>query len=164
MTAGRPPKHGARALAKHLAAGSLDGRTWIAQALKSIRDDLARDRGGLEHCSAAERLLIDMTSAQVLIVNAMQNYILTRDPINDKGELLSVLRKGYATHAANLSRNLQALGLKADKADKVPSLASYLEQRSASNSNGSGDFSREKRPENPEDAHSATQDAGDADA
>jgi hypothetical protein len=42
---GRPSKSGARALARHLAAGSLDGRSWVARALNDIQEDLATDRG-----------------------------------------------------------------------------------------------------------------------
>lgn len=128
----RPPKHGARALARHLANGSLDGRSWIARALRDIRDDLAADRGGLESCSAAERILIERAAALSVIVQSIEHWVFSQaGVVTPDGELLSVLRKGYATHSANLARMLLALGLER-RAKQVPSLAAYLEQRANS--------------------------------
>jgi hypothetical protein len=46
--------------------------------------------------------------------------------VDDAGELLPILRKGYVTHVQSLSRMLQALRLRPDKADKVPDLRVFL--------------------------------------
>lgn len=152
---GRPPKSGSRALARHLAAGTLDGRTWIARSLKDIRDDLAADRGCFRpnddldearkchertcaHLGAAERILIDRCAALSVIVQSLEHWIFTQPGmIAPTGELLSVLQRGYATHTANLGRMLVALGLKADRSDRVPSLDVYL--RGKANGNGHAD-------------------------
>src|SRR5262245_42501199 len=48
-------RHAARSLARHLAAGNLDGRTWVARALKGIRDELAADRGCFRPTDDAEK-------------------------------------------------------------------------------------------------------------
>src|SRR5262245_8914317 len=71
---GRSPKHGARALSRHLAAGTLDGRTWVAKQLKDVRLELAADAGGLEHLTARERILIDRCAAAVLIVSSIEAH------------------------------------------------------------------------------------------
>jgi hypothetical protein len=129
---GRPSKHGARALARHLAGGTLDGRTWVAQALKSIRDDLAADRGGLESCSAAERILIERAAALSLIVQSIEHWVFSQvGVVTPDGELLSVLRKGLATHTANLARMLVALGLERKAKNALPPHTDYQHVPSA---------------------------------
>ncbi|MGE3149741.1 MAG: hypothetical protein AB7K04_11805 [Pseudorhodoplanes sp.] len=129
-------KHGARGLARYIASGQIDGRTWIGRALRDIRLELAADAGGLEHLSARELVLIDRCAAAALICTAIERHVFAREqPIDEAGELLPVLRKGYVTHVASLSRMLQALGLRPDRADSLPSLGEYI----ASRSNGPAD-------------------------
>jgi hypothetical protein len=119
-------------LARHRAGGTLDGRTWIAQALKGIRDDLATDRGGLESGGTAERILIERAAALSVIVQSIEAWVFSQaGVVTPDGELLSVLRKGYATHSANLARMLVALGLER-KARQAPSLEEYLRSRTDS--------------------------------
>lgn len=142
------PKHGARALARHLAAGTLDGRTWIAKTLKEQRDQLAADRGCFRptadaaeaarchdgtcaHLSAAERMLLDRCAAATLICSTIEGHVFAAADrlVDDAGELLPILRKGYVSHVQSLSRMLQALGLRPDRGERVPDLASYLATR-----------------------------------
>jgi hypothetical protein len=128
---GPPLKSGARALARHLAAGTLDGRTWIAKALRDIRQELADDAGGLDRLSARELLLLDRCAAGAIICMSIESHVFSTDkPITDAGELLPVLRRGYVSHVQSLSRMLQALGLRPDPTEKGPSLHEYLEMRS----------------------------------
>jgi hypothetical protein len=129
---GRQPKHSGRALARHIAAGTLDGRTWIAKALRDIRQELADDAGGLDRLSARELLLLDRCAAAGLICMSIEHHVFATDkPITDAGELLPVLRRGYVTHVQSLSRMLQALGLRPDPTEKAMSLHEYLEMRNA---------------------------------
>jgi hypothetical protein len=120
--AAHPPlKHTGRALARHLAANTLDGRTWIAKQVKEIRDDLAQDKGGWERCSAAEKILIERAAALSVIVQSIEWWVFGQQGVvTPDGELLSVLRKGHATHVANLARILAALGLKREPRDTDP--------------------------------------------
>jgi hypothetical protein len=142
---GRPPKSGARALAKHIATGTLDQRTWIARTLRALRDDLARDRGCFRptddpretarcydgtcaHLSAGERMLLDRCAAATLICSTIEGHVFGHADrlVDDAGELLPILRKGYVSHVQSLSRMLQALGLRPERAEQIPSLESYL--------------------------------------
>ncbi|MBX3027663.1 hypothetical protein KF840_22420 [bacterium] len=128
--AGTPPKHGARSLARHLAAGSLDQRTWIARALAELRQDLAADAGGYDRLTARERLLVDRCAAAALICSTIEGHVFQADRLVDAaGELLPILRRGYVTHVQSLSRMLQALGLRPDRAADLPSLDAYLRDR-----------------------------------
>lgn len=128
--AGAPPKHGARALARHLIAGTLDQRTWVARALRDIRQELAADAGGYDQLTARERLLIDRCAAAALICSTIEAHVFGSGRlVDDAGELLPLLRKGYVSHVQSLSRMLQALGLRPDQAAKAPSLEEYLAAR-----------------------------------
>ncbi|MBX3027787.1 hypothetical protein KF840_23070 [bacterium] len=119
--AGTPLKSGARSLARHLAAGSLDQRTWIARALADLRQDLAADAGGYDRLTARERLLIDRCAAAALICSTIEGHVFGQADrlVDDAGELLPILRRGYVTHAQSLSRMLQALGLRPDRIEQA---------------------------------------------
>jgi hypothetical protein len=155
---GRQPKHAGRALARHIAAGTLDGRTWIAKALRDIRQDLADDAGGLDRLNARERILLDRCAAGALICMTIEHHVFASDkPITDAGELLPILRKGYVSHVQSLSRMLQALGLHPDPRDREMSLHEYLEMRSreAAAAQGSGPAAPEPEP-SPDENDAAT--------
>ncbi|MBX3024431.1 hypothetical protein KF840_05925 [bacterium] len=131
--AGAPLKSGARSLARHIAAGSLDRRTWIARALADLRQDLAADAGGLDRLTARERLLIDRCAAAALICSTIEGHVFGHADrlVDNAGELLPILRRGYVTHVQSLSRMLQALGLRPDRTVDVPDLDAYLRDRAA---------------------------------
>jgi hypothetical protein len=104
-----------------LARRAVDGRTWIARALKELRDELAADAGGVERLTGRERMLIDRCAAAALICMTIERHVFSSaKPIDDAGELLPVLRKGYTAHVQSLSRMLQALGLRPERADQGP--------------------------------------------
>ena len=137
---GRASRHGSRALARLLAdQGALDGRTWIARQLREIRADLAADAGGPERLTARERILIDRIAAAVLICSTIEAHVFASEaPITDAGELLPILRKGYTAHVQSLSRMLQALGLRPERAERLPSLNEYLAGGSDATAEGNG--------------------------
>lgn len=125
-------KHGARALSDYIAAGKIDGRTWIGKALRDLRLELAADAGGLEHLTARERMLIDRCAAAALICSTIEGHVFTSDRlVDDAGELLPILRRGYTSHVQSLSRMLQALGLRPDRADKGGTICGDCTQRFA---------------------------------
>lgn len=134
---GRPPKHGARLLERVLRENRLDKRTGVAKLLASIENDLAADRGGWPSTSAAEALLIRRAAFLALVCSSVENWLLRRPDLVVNGELLGPLKKGLATHQANLTRVLSALGIKSNT-PKVPSLEEYLRQRGAASAAGTG--------------------------
>ena len=119
----RPPKHGARALARHLTAGDLDGRTGIAHDFYGAQDALADDRGGWSNVTAAEKILIEVSAAELLIVRAMFAWAVRQPSIVvDTAEgprLLGPLAKGFTSHVGALTRALGALGIRPDKVDRL---------------------------------------------
>lgn len=133
---GRPPKSGARALARHLAAGTLDRRTGIARDFYKIQDALVADRGGWSNVSAGEQLLIERVAAETLFLRAIEGWAFRQGNIIDEvgiegPRLLAPLAKGYTSHLSAFTRALAALGLRPDKVERLPSLGEYLQQREA---------------------------------
>jgi hypothetical protein len=133
---GRPPKHGARLFARLFEQNAVDGRTGPAKLMGGVADDLASDRGGWEYCTAAEEIAIRRAAFLTVLCATIENWVLHNGPISD-GELVSVIRKGYGTHQQNLIRTLSLLGLRPDRAERLPTLAEYLASRGAS-SQGAG--------------------------
>jgi hypothetical protein len=130
-TPGPPPKHAGRMLERVLKQNKLDMRTNTAKMLKIIGDDLAADRGGWQHCTAGERILIERCAAVTLLCSSIESFVFKGNgPVTPNGELLSVLRKGYIAHFAALTRALTALGLERRQAEPQ-SLAEYLRERDA---------------------------------
>ncbi len=107
---------------------TVDKRTGVAKLLASTEDDLAGDRGGWPSTSATETLLIRRAAFLALTCSSIENWLLKQPELVTNGELLGPLKKGLATHQANLARILSALGLKAST-PKVPSLDEYLRER-----------------------------------
>lgn len=125
---GRPATHGAKLFARLFEQNALDGRTGPAKLLSAVADDLANDRGGWEHCTAAEEIAIRRAAFLTILCATIENWVLQNGPITD-GELVSVVRKGYGTHQQNLMRTLALLGLRPDRAEQLPSLQEYLANR-----------------------------------
>ena len=120
---GRPGKHGARSLARVLRGNELDARTAVARDFYAAQDALADDRGGWSNVTAAERMLIEVSAAELLIVRAMFAWA-ARQPsiITETAEgprLLGPLAKGFTSHAGALTRALGALGIRPDKVDRL---------------------------------------------
>lgn len=132
----RPPKHGSRQLERLIRENALDGRTKTARMLRMIADDLAEDAGGWTRLTNREKLLIDRTATAAVIMQSIEGWVLTQPgPVDEKGDLLNVLRRGYLAYLAQVTRCLVALGLKPDRADRGPTLEEYIASREQ---NGSG--------------------------
>jgi hypothetical protein len=120
-------------LARLLASNALDRRTGIARDFHGAQDALVADRGGWEHTTTAEKMLVELAAMELLIVRsifiwaARQPSFVTDTP--DGPRLLGPLQKGFTSHAGTLARTLVALGLRPDKVDRLPSLQEYLAQR-----------------------------------
>lgn len=129
---GRPPKHHARWLARSLKENGLDGRTGPAKLLRMRENDLADDAGGWPNLTNREGVLVKRTAALTQLCETIEHYVFSQEsPFTNGGELLAVLGKNYIAYANALRRNLEALGLRPDNAEKVPSLAEYLAARAS---------------------------------
>ena len=132
---GRPPKHAGRLLTRVLKRNELDRRTRVSKFLQKVADDLADDRGGWEHVTAAEEIAIRRAAFLTVLCGSIESWCLGHAEVIVDGELLGPLKKGLATHQANLIRTLSALGFRPDRAEKLPSLQEYIAARSG---NGNG--------------------------
>jgi len=133
---GRPPKHAGRLLTRVLKRNELDRRTRVSKFLQKVADDLADDRGGWEHVTAAEEIAIRRAAFLTVLCGSIESWCLGHAEVIVDGELLGPLKKGLATHQANLIRTLSALGFRPDQAEKLPSLAEYIQSKA---SGGNGD-------------------------
>jgi hypothetical protein len=100
--------------------------------LRAIATELAEDRGGWEHCTTGERILIERCAAVTLLCSSIEAHVFKGNgPVTPNGELLSVLRKGYISHFAALTRALTELGLRPERANqpRVPSIAQFMAER-----------------------------------
>lgn len=133
---GRPPLHGARVLARHLAAGALDKRTWIARERAALLDQVAADGGGHGTMTARERLTAEIAVDAVLICRAILNHAYRHGVLEDSAEgvrLMPAIGKGLATYMGVATRAFAALGMRPDKAERALDLTTYLaEHRAAS--------------------------------
>jgi hypothetical protein len=91
--AGRPPKHGVRALVRRIKENSLDRRTKPYRLLQEIANNLAADVGGWENLTERESLLVRNTAFLAVITNTIEDYALNKDPINKQGALEPILAK-----------------------------------------------------------------------
>ncbi|MEO8602490.1 MAG: hypothetical protein ABI629_07945 [bacterium] len=115
---GRKPKSGARALARHLAAGTLDRRTGIARDFYAVQDGLAADRGGWGNTTTAEKILMEVAAAELVFLRSIFAWAARQPSIieetADGPRLLGPLAKGFTSHAGALTRALGALGMRPD--------------------------------------------------
>ena len=127
---GRTPRHGARALSRHLAAGSLDGRTWIAKQLRTRCEEWAADAGGMPHLTERERTALQHTAAVSLIVDSLLNWAFGQESLLDeKNELLPPLGKSLIAYLNAERRGLELLGLRPSKPGSEPDLGEYIAAR-----------------------------------
>jgi hypothetical protein len=110
---GRPRQHGYRQLRdsiKTLTLRRLDGRSRVAIAVKTFRDDLVRDLGG--DPSRAQLAIIEAVSKTWLMLSSLDDW-LTRQPsiVNAKKRTLLPIVLQRQQLADSLLRHLTALGL-----------------------------------------------------
>jgi hypothetical protein len=122
-------------LARLIASNALDRRFGVAKDFYGAQDGLADDRGGWTNTTTAERMLIEVASAELIIIRAIFGWA-ARQPsmVTDTTEgprLLGPLAKGLTSHVGALTRALAALGIRPDKVERLPDLATYLAEKAA---------------------------------
>lgn len=133
VTLRKPNTHGAWTLKRALDTGRLDMRSEAGQAIKRLRTQLETDLGGADNLSTQELLIVDRIVKKALIIEALENYALTRKSIFKRnGELIGALGRHYLSYSEALRRDLLALGLQR-RAKDVPNLSDYLSARAAAN-------------------------------
>lgn len=134
---GRPPKHAGRLLSRVVRKNQLDRRTGVSKLLERVADDLATDRGGWANVGAAEEIAIRRAAFLTVLCGSIEAWCLGQGDVIVDGELLGPLKKGLATHQANLIRTLAALGFKPERI-KTPTLSEYLAAKAGGGNGPSG--------------------------
>jgi hypothetical protein len=114
-----------------------DGHDWTEQlgvvgvALRGWRSDLVDALGGENVVSPQQRALVELATRTHLMVESVDRYILAMPSLVNKSKrsIFAVVKERQQLADA-LARYLAQLGLER-RAKHVPSLAAYLEQRSA---------------------------------
>lgn len=170
---GRKPTHKVRGIERRWRAGKLDGRYRETQQIEALADDFAADAGGWAYLTNREVALIHTAAFAAWVCQATAVWALRRDggPINPDGTVPAVLGKTFVAYSNTLGRTLEKLGLRPDRADKVPSLPEYLASKKNGNgTHANGNQAAATEPPHtegtvePVDEQNATQDAGDSNA
>lgn len=127
--AGRPTRHGYRAMRRSLATLTtrrLDGRSAVAVAVRTWKADVRRDLGG--DLSRAQETILELAAQTWVIVSSLDDW-LARQPslVTKKRQLLPVVLQRTQLADA-LARHLERLGLERRSRD-VADLGTYLAQR-----------------------------------
>lgn len=142
---GRPFKSGSRALARFVREQRLDRRTWLSHFVEQTETMLADDAGGAEQLTNRETLMVNVAATlwteYQLMVWQRQQGILRGQPDHESD-------KYFLAHVNALRRTLETLGLKPDRADKLPSLSEYI----AARSNGTPDGATAAQGDDPNEA------------
>jgi hypothetical protein len=125
---GRPTTHGTRQLERRWREQKLDPAT--VKILRALVDDIAEDAGGAAHLTTRELWLAECAAfCQFVIGQAMDFLIRRGSVVDDDGQFHPILGQYLVAWMNALRLNLVALGLRPDRADKVPSLEEYLRAR-----------------------------------
>lgn len=117
-----------RQLAKCVREQRLDRRTWLAHFIEQTEGLLMADAGGPDNCTNREKLLISMAS---MLWSEYQLIAWRRQQAILHGEQDHASDKYYIAHVNAVRRTLEAIGLRPQRADQLPSLADYLALRGA---------------------------------
>jgi hypothetical protein len=127
-------KHGGRMLQRVLSQNELDGRTNIAKGYYAAQDGLAADRGGWEHTTTAEKMLIEVAASELVVIRSIFAWAAKQPSVvtetGDGPRLLGPLAKGYTSHVGALTRALGALGIRPDKVERLADLGTLLAETS----------------------------------
>ncbi len=134
---GRQVTHGLRKLALDYASRELiEGP--MADAYRDRLTDIVGDSGGAEHMTGREVALAESAAFASLLTRCMLDEAFRRGSVvNEAGELLPFLGRGYIGWANLLRQNLVALGLKPDRIEKSANLDEYLERNGTQDAHGS---------------------------
>ena len=113
-------KHGA--FSKQIHRRYSDGRYKEAKRLNTVMNGLVEDLGGQSELTAAQSLLLNNIRSKLIVLFQIGAFVDEQETIiNEKGELLPCLGRGYTTYAEALRRDLEALfAIK-----KKPAIQSY---------------------------------------
>ena len=101
-------KHGA--YSKHVHRRYADGRYREAKQLNAVMKGLVEDLGGQSELTAAQSLLLNNIRSKLIVLFQIGAFVDQQESIiNEKGELLPCLGRGYTTYAEALRRDLEAL-------------------------------------------------------
>jgi hypothetical protein len=108
-----------------LGSRTIDRRTRVGRALAGWCADLARDLGGADQLSTAQRALIEQAATTRLILDSIDGWLAQQPSLIDrrKRALLPVVRERQSLADA-LVRYLSTLGLER-RAKDVTDLTSY---------------------------------------
>lgn len=104
--------HGGYSLLRAVTKGELDGRSAVAQAIKTMCHQLARDLGsGWATLSAQQRLLCESVATKATVLSLMVGHALSHDVVEQDGKLRPPLGGHFLAWSNSLRLDLQALGL-----------------------------------------------------
>jgi len=127
----RPTTHGLRQLDRRRREHGLDKAT--IKILHDLVTDIADDAGGAENMTTRELWLAEGAAFAKFVIGQGMDYIVRQGSVFDaSGQFHPVLGKYLLAWMNTLRLNLEALGLRPERDAKVPSLAAYLAERSAS--------------------------------
>ena len=100
----------------------IDGRSAVARRYHDIAAAVVTDQGGVDHCSEARLQLVRRFAAAAVLAEQMEARLANGDAI-DISE--------HALLCSSLVRIAQRIGINRRAKEIVPSLAQYLEGKSA---------------------------------
>jgi len=99
----------ARRILSEFGSRTIDGRTAVGKALNAWRQELIEDLGG--NPSAQQTSIVDILVRSKLILDSIDAYILTIDPINHRSRSVLKVVHDRNQMAATFARMLRMLGL-----------------------------------------------------
>jgi hypothetical protein len=122
---GRPPKHGGYSL---LTKGALpENRKHVKKYLSTAREGLISNLGPAEEdLTAAQVILIDRIISKLGVVRCIEEHIKENSVIVGQ-DLAPSLKASYLAYNNSIRLDLQALGIKTNKAQETFNLGQYLE-------------------------------------
>jgi hypothetical protein len=122
--------HGLRGLELRWRDQSLDAAT--VKILHDLVADIAEDVGGAANMSTRELWLAEGAAFAKFVIGQGFDFIVRRGTVfDDDGQFHPVLGKYLLAWMNTLRLNLVELGLRPDRAEKLPSLQEYLADRAA---------------------------------
>lgn len=123
-----PTTHGVRRLERQATVGRLDDEAQAA--VDELVSHYAEDAGGVALMTNRElSVLRDVAVCDLIIAEAFKYAHARGEIIDAEGKLIAVLGKNLLAYLNTKRRGLEALGLRPDRAEKVPTLETYLAQR-----------------------------------
>ena len=113
----RHGQHGFRSMEAALKRTRDNGGDWldalgpVGEVVRELRDDLIDDLGGPEGISTAQRLVVEQVSKSWVLLQSIDEWLLTRPLVNRRNRMLFPVVLQRQTLEDSLVRNLRTLGL-----------------------------------------------------